>query len=149
MKKILFIAIGVIIVIVIVKLIPNEKDRLKRDIKALRTAVEREEKMTVLQFIDETYLDRYNTSYEELVTSIDDFFRTFDSIKVVMSGLKVKIDSTDTKKTIFASCSLGLRILARYEGERALVFGGIIKPDPVRAFFKKSEEHYKIYSAEY
>lgn len=149
MKKITLIIIGVVIGIIIVKLIPNEKDRLKRNIYSLRDAVEREEKTVVLQYIDEAYLDPYNTAYEELITSIDDFFRAFDSIRVVMSGLKVKIDSTDAQKTVFASCSLGLRVFARYEGERVLVFGGIIKPDPIRAYFKKSEEHYRIYAAEY
>ncbi len=149
MKKITLIIIGVVIAIIIVKLIPNEKDRLKRNIYSLRDAVEREEKTVVLQYIDEAYLDPYNTAYEELITSIDDFFRAFDSIRVVMSGLKVKIDSTDAQKTVFASCSLGLRVFARYEGERVLVFGGIIKPDPIRAYFKKSEEHYRIYAAEY
>ncbi|UCG91917.1 MAG: hypothetical protein JSV97_12780 [candidate division WOR-3 bacterium] len=149
MKKIALIIIGVVIVIMIMRLMPSEKDRLKRNIYSLRDAVEREEKTLVLQYIDEAYLDRYNTVYEELIVSIDDFFKAFDSIRVVMSGLNVKIDSTDAQKTIFASCSLGLKVFARYEGERALVFGGIIKPDPVRAYFKKSGEHYRIYAAEY
>lgn len=149
MKKILLIPIAIIIITVIIRLIPTEKDYFKKDITSLKTAVEREDKITVLLYVDELYLDRYNTTYDELMRSMNDFFATFDSIRVVMSGLKVKIDSTDKEKTIFASCSLGLKVFARYEGERVLVFGGIIKPDPVRAFFKKSGEHYRIYTAEY
>jgi hypothetical protein len=150
MKKIAIIIIGIfLLVIVIITLVPREQDYFKRDIGALRKAVEAEDRERVLQHIDETYLDQYSMTYPGLVSAIDDFFARFDSIRVVMSGLKVWIDSTDTRKTIFASCSLGLKVFARYEGERALVFGGIIKPNPVRAYFKKSEGRYTIYAADY
>jgi hypothetical protein len=49
----------------------------------------------------------------------------------------------------FASCSLGLRVLARYEGERVLVFGGVVHPTPVRAFFRKAGKNYILYHAIY
>jgi hypothetical protein len=72
-----------------------------------------------------------------------------DSIKVQMSGLQLSIDSVTEENIVFASCSLGLRVTARYEGERMLAFGGIIKPNPVKGYFRKSGKYYMVYRAEY
>ena len=85
----------------------------------------------------------------ELVETINQFFAQVDSIRVQMSGMKLSIDSTDKDNTIFASCSIGLRVIARFEGDRVLAFGGIVKPGPVKAYFKKYDQHYMVYKAEY
>ena len=149
-KKIALIALAaIIIVIILVMAIPTEKDRVKKDIKALKNAVEAENKIETLKFLDEEYNDKYNINHKEFAALIDDFFRQFDSIKVVMSGLKVTIDSTDKQKNIFAQCSLGLKVFARYGGDKVLIFGGVIKPTSVRAYLRKTASHYKIYYTEY
>jgi uncharacterized membrane protein YvbJ len=149
-KKIILAIIAVIIVIIlIIKLIPNEKTRFKNDIKALKSAVEHEDRTETFKYIDTTYLDRYNMSYEEFVNIIDNFFEQVEDIKIVISGMKVRIDSSDAQNNIFASCSLGLKVFAKLEDEKVLIFGGIIKPAPVRGWFKKSDKYYKVYAAEY
>ena len=149
-KKIVIVVIAIAVIFVIVKIvIPNEKKLLARDIKSLKNAVEKEDKISILRYIDEDYNDSYNATSQKFVNVIDGFFTQVESIKIIMSGMKIWIDSTDSEKTIFASCSLGLRIFAQYEGEKVLVFGGVIKPEPVRAYFKKSDGYYKINHAEY
>jgi hypothetical protein len=115
---------------------------------SLRNAVEKENKIEMLKYLDRSYEDMYGMIYEEFVTTVDNFFEQFDTIKVSMSGLEINIDSTKAN-VIFASCSLGLKVFAKYEGDKVIVFGGVIKPSPVRAFLKKSNKHYKIYRAEY
>ena len=152
-KKIIFIIIGVVVItIALIILLPTEKKRLKNDIKAFSDAVEKENKAEALKYIDVSYLDRRKTTYEMFANNMDNIFNQFDSMNVIISGLKIEIDSIDDNKTIYASCSLGLKIFAKYEGDRALVFGGIIRPESVKAYFKKSDkkdEHYKVYHAEY
>lgn len=148
--KIVIFVIVIIAIFVIIKLIiPGEKDLVARDIRSLKNAVEKEDKNGVFKYLDENYEDRNHMTYEQLVNAIDDFFSHADSIKIFMSGIKVWIDSIDSEKNIFASCSLRLKILAHYEGEKTLVFGGVFKPAPVRASFKKSGEHYRLYYAAY
>jgi uncharacterized membrane protein YvbJ len=155
MKKKLVILIVVVIVIalyIIVKCLPNEQARVKQDIKAFAKAVEQENKRDVLSYIDEMYIDNHGVDYEVFVNNLAHFFNTADSIRVKITGLEINIDSTDAQNIIFASCSLGLKIFARYQGDRVLIFGGLVKPNPVRAFFKKPDEinnRYKVYTAEY
>jgi hypothetical protein len=148
-KLLLCIVIAIIAAVIFIKLLPNEKDRVANDIKALKKAVEEKNKVNVLNYVEINYKDKYNTNYEELTNAIDDFFSQVDSIKVLMSGMKVSIDSTNKNNEIFAGCSLGLKVFANYEGYKGIVFGGLIKPASVHAYFKKSNNHYKIYSAEY
>jgi len=149
-KKIILILIAIIIVIFVLKsLILSEEDRVKKDINSLKNSVEKEDKMGVLKYINGGYLDKNNITYEELITTMDELFEQADSIKILMSRMKIRIDSVNKVETIFASCSLGLKVFAKYEGEKVMVFGSIIKPRSARAYFKKSGEHYKIYSAEY
>lgn len=149
-KRIILIVIAIIIAVFIIKmLIPTEKGRVKKDLKSLENAFEKQNKTELLKYIDETYKDRNNMTYEQLVMAIDNFFGQVESIKVSMSGIKINIDSTNNQNTIFASCSSGLKILAQYEGDKVLIFGGVIKPAPVRAYFKKSDKHYRVYYAEY
>jgi hypothetical protein len=88
-------------------------------------------------------------TYDEIMELIKQFLAEVDSIKVQMSGMKLNIDSTGNGDVVFASCSLGLRVLARFEGERVLAFGGIVHPASVRAFFKKSDGMYRAYYAQY
>ena len=88
-------------------------------------------------------------TYATFVDIIDKLANEFDSIKVSMSGLKVFIDSTNQQGTIFAHCSLGLKLFARYQGDRTLLYGGIIKPASVKAWFKKVKEYYQVYDARY
>lgn len=116
---------------------------------ALKNAVEREDKMSILEYLDDSYMDKHNIMYEQMVNAIDEFFLQVDSIQIFMSGMKISIDSVDGKNNTYASCSLGLKILANLGGEKVLVFGGIFKPEPVRASFKKIDKHYRIYYAEY
>ncbi|MGB3477799.1 MAG: hypothetical protein WBB67_01420 [bacterium] len=155
MKKKLVILIVVVIVIalyIIVKCLPNEQARVKQDINAFAKAVEQENKRDVLSYIDEMYIDNHGVDYEVFVNNLAHLFNTADSIRVKITGLEINIDSADAQNIIFASCSLGLKIFARYQGDRVLIFGGFVKPNPVRAFFKKTDEtnnHYKVYTAEY
>jgi hypothetical protein len=149
MKKIVPVVIVLVVVVLIWQLYPTETKKLKRDILILKQAVEKENTERVMELIDPLYIDMSGMVYSELVGSISQFFAQVDSIRVQMSGMRLSIDSTDKDNTIFASCSLGLRVVARYEGERVLAFGGIIKPGPVKAYFRKSDQHYKVYKAEY
>jgi hypothetical protein len=151
MKKILiFICIGVVIgLVIIITCRPDEKDRVKKDIKALARAVEKEDKQAILLYIDSTYTDRRGSDFAQFTANIDDLLDMADTIKIHMSGLKINIDSTDAHDVFFASCSLNLKITAKYQGERALVYGGLVKPSPVQALFKKTGEHYRVYYAQY
>lgn len=152
-KKLSIIAIVIVIAAyIIIKCLPDEQARVKQDINAFAKAVEQENKRDVLSYIDERYIDNHAMDYEVFVNNLTNLFDTADSIRVKITGLEIDIDSTDVPNIIFASCSLGLKIFARYQGDRVLIFGGLVKPNPVRAFFKKTDEtnnHYKIYNAEY
>lgn len=149
-KKLFLIILTIVVCVLIVKsLPPTEEEHIKKDIESLKDAIEMEDKIKTFSYIDESYQDMDNLTYEELKSNIDEFFADFDSIKVLTSGIKIKIDSIDAQKTIFASCSLGLKVFARYGEDRIILYGGIIKPAAVRACLKKSETQYKIYFAEY
>jgi len=149
-KRIITALIGLLLLIIIVRtLLPSEKRRFKKDIMELKGAVEQERYDTALKYIDQSYNDESGLTYEEIVNKIDRLFSSFDSIKVIISGLKLSIDSIGQDKTFYASCSLGLKVFARYQGDKILLFGGIIKPAPVRAWFKKVHTCYKVYNAQY
>ncbi|UCD20078.1 MAG: hypothetical protein JSU64_02775 [candidate division WOR-3 bacterium] len=103
----------------------------------------------VMEYIDLQYLDDDNLTRDDITVLIAQFFMEVDSIRIQLGGIELEIDSTSKDKTVFASCSLGVRVLARYEGERVLAYGGLVKPGTVRARFKKTGDKYKIYYAEY
>jgi hypothetical protein len=151
MKKIIVLALVIIIIAIyiIIKCIPNEEDQVKQDLKAFTTAVEQENKNEMLLYIDDAYSDNHSTEYQQFICNIDNLFDVAESIRIHITGLKVIIDSTNVQNVFFASCSLGLKVFALYQGDRALVFGGLVKPNPVRAYFKKAGEHYRVYYAEY
>lgn len=149
MKKILLIFVFIVIVVVIWQLYPTEKKKLKRDIRTLEKTFEAENTVEVSKYIDPSYQDLSGMTYDDITNMIRQFFAQVDSIKIQMSGLKLSIDSVTEKNVIFASCSLGLRVIARYQGERLLAFGGIVKPSPVKACFRKSDQYYRIYKAAY
>ncbi|MEO0138102.1 MAG: hypothetical protein ABIL40_07875 [candidate division WOR-3 bacterium] len=151
MRFIRLISIGVLVIFilfVIIKLLPNEKKNLIRDINALKNAVEKEEAGTILNYLDKEYLDKNQLDFEGLKSTISEFLNVADSINIMMSGLKIWIDS-NSNNTIYAHCSLGLRVIAKYENEKVLVFGGVIQPASVKGYFRKQRDNYKIYSAEY
>lgn len=149
-KTIVFLAVLALLVVMFFKFfIFGEKNHLANDIKQLKNAVEREHAQKVFYYFDPAYHDKNNIAYQDLRQIMDDLFAQGDSIKITMSGLKIWIDSTSKEKTIFARCSLGLKVFARYDGELVMVFGGAIIPSPVVGYFKKSDKHYKIYSADY
>jgi uncharacterized membrane protein YvbJ len=150
-KKIIILALVIIVTIIltIVKCMPKEQDRVRQDLEAFIKAVEQENKYEMLLYIDDTYTDNHSTEFQQFTSNIDNLFDIADSIQINITGLKITIDSINTHNDIFASCSLGLKIFARYQGDRALVFGGLVKPNPVRACFKKVGEHYQVYYAEY
>lgn len=149
MKKIGLAAIIIVIIIIVWQVYPTEERKLKRDIKALADAFEAENTTEVVKYLDGAYTDLSGISYDEIGNTIEQFFAQVESIKVQMSGLKLSIDSTSEMDEIFASCSLGLRVVARFEGERVLAFGGIVHPASVRAFFRKSDGKYRVYYAQY
>ncbi|MDH4212139.1 MAG: hypothetical protein OEV79_11905 [candidate division WOR-3 bacterium] len=150
MNRKLLLGVLVLIVVVLVWLLyPTEERRLRNDIKALRKAVENESVETVSAYLDVQYQDNNNMTREGLIDAVGRFFAEVDSITVQMKGLKASIDSTTADNVIFASCSLGVRVLARYEGERVLAFGGIVKPSTVQARFRKTDGKYRVYYAEY
>jgi len=151
MKKIVILALVVVVITIyiIVKCIPNEQDRVKQDLKAFTKAVEQESKHEMLFYIDETYSDNHSTEYQQFISNIDNLFDVAESIRIQITGLKIIIDSINSHNAIFASCSLGLKVFAVYQGDRALVFGGLVKPNSVLAYFKKSGEQYRVYYAVY
>jgi len=150
MKKTIWLILVVSVIAILVWVrYPTEKRRLKSDIQSIRKAMENESADKVIEYIDFEYRDANNLSYDEIVAVITQFFAEVDSIKVQMGGMKMSIDSAGKEKGIFASCSLGVRVFARYEGERVLAYGGIVKPGTVRARFRKADDKYKIYYAEY
>ncbi len=149
-KKLLIIAVIIVIALyVMIKSLPNEKTRIKQDINTFATALEQENKRDVLLYIDESYEDNHGMDYEVFVNNLANLFTTADTIRVKITGLKIYIDSTNAQNVIFAGCSLGLKIFARYQGDRVLIFGGLVRPNPVRALFKKTGERYRVYYAEY
>lgn len=151
MKFIRIILFGLLIIFIlfmIIKLLPDEKKNLIRDINALKNAVEKEDAGRVLNYLDKDYLDKHQLDFNGLKSTINEFLNAADSINIMMSGLKVWIDSS-SHNAIYAHCSLGLRVIAKYENEKVLVFGGVIQPASVKGYFRKQRENYKIYSAEY
>jgi len=139
----------IICAVIVVLVAPNEKKRLANDIRALKNAVEKENKTLTLAYIDNAYLDKKGLNYSGFTQIIDNLIRETDSISISMSGMKLKIDSVTSSKTIFASCSLGLRIFAKSGGDKVLIYGGVIQPAGVKGFFKKTSKNYRLYSAEY
>jgi len=148
-KKILGLVLLVVIAaFVIICLIPREEDRVKHDINAFKDAVERKDRASVVRFISPEFTDNHGSSSEVILGNIDNLFEQFDSLSIAMTGLKVKIDSS-TASTVFASCSLGLKVFARHQGDRVLLYGGVIKPAPVKAHLKKTTDRYMVYWAAY
>ena len=148
-KKIgLLLIILIALILLLIRFIPNEKTRLVNDIKKMKNAVEKENRSDLLIYIDSTYQDQKGAAYQDIIAIIDGLFNDYDSINVVMKDLQVNIDSTKDG-TFFGSCSLGLRVFVRYQGELMLVYGGVIQPAPVRGCFRKTSEHYQLYSANY
>lgn len=150
MKRKLLIAPLIIIIVIIVWLFyPTEERRMKSDINNLKNAVESKSIAIVSAYLDIQYGDNNNLTRDQLIDAMGRFFAEVDSINVQMRGLKVWVDSTAADNTIFGRCSLGVRVLARYEGERVLAFGGIVKPRTVQARLRKTDNTYKVYYAEY
>jgi hypothetical protein len=149
MKKILFIVSIIVIIIVFWQLYPTEKRQLRKDIGNLEKQFEKENVAEVIEYIDPLYEDISGMTRDEMGQVIEQFFGQVDSINIQISGLKLYIDSVSEDDVIFASCSLGLKVLARYEGERVLAFGGIVHPASVRAWFRKSAGKYRAYYALY
>jgi len=149
MKKFSLIISVIIIIVVVWMLYPTEKRKMKSDIMQLKKAVENENVENITEYIDPQYRDASGMTYDEIKELILEFLAQVDSIKIQMSGMKLNIDSTGRGNVVFASCSLGLRVLARYEGERVLAFGGIVHPGSVRGFFRKAGHTYRLYYAEY
>ena len=148
-KKLLIVPVIIIIFIIVWLFYPTEERRMKNDIKNLKNAVENKSIAIVGTYLDIQYRDNNDLTREQLIETMGRFFAQVDSVNVQMKGLKVWIDSTAADNTIFGRCSLGVRVLARYEGERVLAFGGVIKPSTVRAWLKKTAGNYRVYSAEY
>jgi len=148
-KKIVAAALlAIIAIVIIVRLIPREEDRVKHDINTFKTAVEKEERQAVITFFDPGFTDNHAQTYEIIVNEVQNLFDQFDSISIAMTGMQVTIDSSSAAG-IFASCSLGLKVLARYRGDRVLLYGGVVRPAAVRAFLKKTGPRYIVYKAIY
>jgi hypothetical protein len=150
MKRYLALALVFIIVaVLIILLMPNEKKRLTRDIRTLEQAVEHRNKTLTAQYISISYLDAKGLDYKGLMQIIENMFLNSSSIEINLNHLKPSIDSTDPSRAIFASCSLGLRVFAVVDSQKVLLYGGVIQSSPVRAYFKKVSGKYELYSAEY
>lgn len=153
MKKILIPAAVIIAILCVYFIIQamtlSEEERAAKHIKALAAAVEQEQRDLILNYIDSTYLDHRSMNYTQFISMIDEFFVSLHSISVQIHNLEVTIDSVHADSAFFASCSLGLRVTARHEEDRVLVFGGLVKPTPVRTYLKKTDTYYKLYDAEY
>lgn len=153
MKKILIPAAVIIAILCVYFIIQamtlSEEERAAKHIKALAAAVEQEQRDLILNYIDSTYLNHRSMNYTQFISMIDEFFVSLHSISVQIHNLEVTIDSVHADSAFFASCSLGLRVTARHEEDRVLVFGGLVKPTPVRTYLKKTDTYYKLYDAEY
>ncbi len=150
MKKYLTLALVLIIaVVLIILLMPNEKKKLTRDIRAFEQAVEHRDKTLTEQYVSISYLDTKGLDYKGLMQIIENMFSYSSSIEINLSNLKPSIDSTGPSRVIFASCSLWLRVFAVVDSQKVLLYGGVIQPSVVRAFFKKVSGKYELYSAEY
>jgi len=148
-ENIIIAVIAVIITaLIIIKNLPNEKKKAVRDLKILAQNVEQEYWDAMVPYLDPAYADRAGLSYQELPGIFGDLFRELDSIEVKLSNIKPRVDST-RGPTVFASCSLGVQVFARAGGDRVIVFGGVVKPAPVRAYLKKFGGRYRLYSADY
>ncbi|MCX7995050.1 MAG: hypothetical protein N3A65_04695 [candidate division WOR-3 bacterium] len=139
---------AILVIFIIIKLLPDEKKNLIKDINNLKNAVEKEDVGTILNYFDKEYFDKRYLDFDGLKSTINEFLNNADSINIMMSGLKVWIDSA-ASRTIYAHCSLGLRVIAKYENEKVLVFGGVIQPASVKGYFRKQKENFRIYSADY
>ena len=149
-KRIFLIALTIILCVAVIKLWPaSEEERVKNDIEALKEAVEKKDTTLIFSYIDNSYMDKDFTNVEELETGINDFFAAFDSISILMGNIKVHIDSVDEQQIAYATCSFGLKVFAEYEGDKVILYGGIVKPAPAQVYLKKAEGHYKIYHAVY
>ncbi|OGC42160.1 hypothetical protein A2Y85_01000 [candidate division WOR-3 bacterium RBG_13_43_14] len=150
-KRIILLALFVTIFIIaaIFILSPKEKKRIKQDITSLKTAVAHKDINEALQYISRDYNDGHHNNFESFSYSIQQLIDNFDSINIIMTGMKISIDSVNSAKTVFAACSMGLKIFARYEREKTLVFGGIVKPASVKMYLKKINSNYQIYHAQY
>lgn len=148
-KKIVAAALlAIITIVIIVRSIPREEDRVKHDINTFKTAVEKEERQTVINFFDPGFTDNHAQTYEIIMNEVQNLFDQFDSISIVMTGMQVTIDSSSAAG-IFASCSLGLKVFARYGSDRVILYGGVIRPAAVRAYLIKHNSHYTVYQAIY
>lgn len=150
MKKIVVIAVIAVIitVIILIKCLPNEKQRVVADLKVLAKSVEQENKPGVLGYFDPGYADSSGMNYENLSSLLDNLFKEADSIHVALSDFKVFIDSS-RGPAVCARCSLAVRVWANYGSDKVLLFGGVIKPGPVLARLKKEGKTYRVYSAQY
>lgn len=140
--------LAIITIVIIVRSIPREEDRVKHDINTFKTAVEKEERQAVLTFFDPGFTDNHAQTYGIVVNEIQNLFDQFDSISITITGMQVTIDSSSAAG-IFASCSLGLKVFARYGSDRVILYGGVIRPATVRAFFRKTDSRYTVYKAIY
>jgi len=148
-KRLLIVPLVIILMIIVWLFYPTEERRMKNDIKNLKNAVEKESIEIVGAYLDIQYRDNNDLTHDQLKEAMGRFFAEVDSINVQMKSLKVWIDSTAADNTIFGRCSLGVRVLARFEGERVLAFGGIVKPSTVQAKLRKTDDTYRVYYAEY
>ena len=149
-KRIIIISFAAFVLfLTLIILLPTEKGRFKQDIRAFKQAVEQENIPTALYYISPEYEDRKGMNFELFSQTIESITAEFNSLDVSISGLKVFIDSTDDQGTFFAHCSMGLKLFARYQGDRTLLYGGIVKPASVKAWFKKTAERYQVYDATY
>lgn len=128
---------------------PDEKKLVQKDITALKEAVEQKNADEALYYIARDYSDAAGLTYDRFVDIINNITTQFDDINISIKNLTVRIDSIKDDNTYFASCSLGLRVTARLQEERVLLYGGLVKPTPVRARVRKTDHHYQVYQAEY
>jgi hypothetical protein len=150
MKKYVFVAAVVFAVALIFAIAnrPTEKKRVVSDLKSFARAVEDENRLVTLSYIDPMYRDSSGMTYLDFTNYLMNLYAEAGSINVNLSGFKVFVDSVRGKQ-IWVRCSLGVRVWANFGPDKALVFGGVIKPSPVLAYLKKSELTYRVYSAMY
>jgi len=150
MKKYAVITVIVLIitVIILLKCAPTEKDKVKRDIKALARNVQNESRAGTLLYLDPEYRDPTGLTYPELIDMLMNLYVEADSIHVVFSDMKVWIDSSRGTRA-WARCSLGVKVWAKFGPDQSLVFGGVIKGAPLMAYLRKNGETYRVYSAIY
>ena len=136
-KRILYIFLFILIVLIIFLLVKYKLDSQKRIIKEeilfTKNAIENKDVNGAVRYISPNFC--YNGQDRETIAqTLTSFFEEFEKIKINLSKIKIRIVE-DT-----ARVSLRVIVLGTYEAMTGLVLGEIGNPAKVECTFAKNEE---------